>query len=400
MMLGAGRWLLRSAAALGSARQGAAAAARALSAAASRRTLFVTPPQQSEQQQQQWAGAKIVDSKNWKANVDASKFLCTAPDAVQEELCAYVKPLAAGALTHDTMDSHSVDRNQLKHTEAFLRDIEASHLINGPAAAILQPIANLNSILEIRLAALTMSQLMGECLKQNAQGERSILVFDRDATRQMVDGQRYHQSHEGGSLHTDNVNIPQCWEFMLLTCLQPAVEGGQSILVSASAVYEHFLRTDPQVLETLWRDFWWEYRGFNDAFYRAPILFTNKMGEPCFRWLREYMESAHKRLGVAFTSAQQHALDALTAVTLDPAFQFRHTFRQGEILFANDLQLFHGRTAFLDAAPAQPTYDFEHPVNRLMQRNWVKTASVYRDINQSDYTIPTRHQVTAIMQSN
>ena len=232
-----------------------------------------------------------------------------------------------------------------------------------------------------------MSQLLGDCLKQNAAGEVSILVFDRDASRQMVDGQRYHQSHEGGSLHTDNVNLPDCWEFMLLTCLQPAVRGGESILVSAGAIYEHFRTTDPEVLQTLAGDFWWEYRGFSNAFYRAPILFANRDGEPCFRWLREYLESAHERIGAPFSPKQQHALDSLTAATLNPAFQWRHAFRKGEILFANDLQLFHGRTAFEDAAPASPEYDFAHPVNRLMQRNWVHTTSRFRGMNQSKYSV-------------
>lgn len=237
---------------------------------------------------------------------------------------------------------------------------------------------------------------MGDCLKQNSSGERSILVFDRDATRRMVDGQRYHQSHEGGSLHTDNVNIPECWEFMLLTCLQPAMIGGENILVSAVSVFEYFQKHDPDVLLTLAKDFWWEYRGFSDGFFRAPILFYNRSGEPCFRWLREYMESAHHRLAQPFTPEQQHALDSLTNITLDPHFQFHYSFRKGQILFANDLQLFHGRTAFRDAQAASSDYDFSHPVNRLMQRNWVQTTSSFRGINQSKFCVPTTEEIAGL----
>lgn len=45
-------------------------------------------------------------------------------------------------------------------------------------------------------------------------------VYNRDDTKRMKDGQRYHQSREGGSIHTDNVNIPELWDYMNLTCLQ------------------------------------------------------------------------------------------------------------------------------------------------------------------------------------
>ena len=239
-----------------------------------------------------------------------------------------------------------------------------------------------------------MTEVMGRALKQNAAGERCILVYDRDASRSMVSGQRYHQSHEGGSLHTDNVNVPDTWEHMLLTCLVPAAKGGENILVSAVAIYNHLVETAPEALQELAQDFWWEFRGFDERFYRAPILFFSKQGEPCMRWLREYMESAHQRLAVPFTPAQQEALDLLTATSLDPAFQFHYRFRAGEVLFANDLHLLHGRTTFYDEAPATEAYDFANPVNRLMQRNWLESHNpAVRGINQSRYSIPAAHEL-------
>ena len=200
----------------------------------------------------------------------------------------------------------------------------------------------------------------------------------------------------GGSLHTDNVNVPDTWEYMFLTCLQPAVRGGESIMVSAFDVLHHLEAHHPETLPVLQADFMWELRGFDDRFYKAPVLFFNNRSEPCFRWLREYLESAHARSGVALTTDQQHALDVLTATTELPELQVHHAMTKGEVMFANDMQVFHGRTTFYDAEPAQLQYDFSKGTNRLLQRNWVATSTdKYRRSNQSRYEYWTPEAVTA-----
>lgn len=200
------------------------------------------------------------------------------------------------------------------------------------------------------------------------------------------------------SLSLLDVNVPQCWEHMLLTCLVPAQEGGDNILVSATSIYQELERKHPQLLPVLAQDFWWEFRGFSDRFYRAPILFFNRRGEPCLRWLREYMESAHARLKIPLTPLQLEALNTLSELTRSPALQFYYSFKAGEVLIANDLHLLHGRTAFRDAAPASEEYNFSQPVNRLMQRNWLESHQLkYRGINQSRYWVPDTQELQKVM---
>lgn len=280
------------------------------------------------------------------------------------------------------------------HLPPFLHSFQPHH--HHHYLLLFFPVSTLGT--QRRVASLVMTEILGTALRQNAAGQRCILVYDRDAGRSMVSGQRYHQSHEGGSLHTDNVNVPECWEHMLLTCLVPAARGGENILVSAVAVYNHLAATAPDALRVLASDFWWEFRGFDDRFYRAPILFFNRRGEPCVRWLREYLESAHQRLQVPLTDEQRAALDLLTATSLDPAFQYHHTFAAGEVLLANDLHLLHGRTTFYDAAPAQEEYDFAHPVNRLMQRNWLESRNPeIRGVNQGPFVVPSPEELTAML---
>ncbi|EDQ90705.1 uncharacterized protein MONBRDRAFT_7164 [Monosiga brevicollis MX1] len=315
---------------------------------------------------------------------DPSSLQYYASDKVEAELYAWCEK----ALEQSTNPDHvACDRADLPFTCEMVEHLEQAYLMDGPGLALLQPMPSLaKNIHAMRFAALAMSSCLGTPLVQNAAGDKSILVFDRDAGRKMVDGQRYHQSHEGGSMHTDNVNVPETWEYMLLTCLQPAAEGGESILLSSSTVEAYLAKHDPEALETLKEDFLWELRGFSERFYRAPILFHGTDGYPCFRWLREYLESAHARAGEPLTDRQISALNALTNATLEESLQLRYNMAKGEILFANDMSLLHGRTTFYDRQQASTEYDFGTQANRLLQRNWVKTkTSQYANVNVSRY---------------
>ena len=96
---------------------------------------------------------------------------------------------------------------------------------------MIQPIERLNTSFEIRLGAFIQTNLLGTPLVQNAEGSKAIKVYDRDSSKKMSDGQRYHQSREGGSIHTDNVNIPDVWVYMFLTCVQPAFIGNYFLML-------------------------------------------------------------------------------------------------------------------------------------------------------------------------
>ena len=175
----------------------------------------------------------------------------------------------------------------------------------------------------------------------------------------------------------------------------------ESILVSSSTVYNVLKERAPEALEILaQQDFWWEFRGFSPLgqFYRAPILYFNRMGEPCFRFLRDYMESAHDRLGDPHTPEQRWALDALTtSMEAISAIQFRFDSGPGHMLFANDVQILHGRTSFMDANAATSEYDFSNPVNRLFQRNWIRTSSSFENMNDAPFTVPDDEEIRRII---
>ena len=211
---------------------------------------------------------------------------------------------------------------------------------------------------------------------QNEKGDEVISVYDRDRRGSTWSGSRYHQTREGGNIHTDNVNTPEPWDFLYMSCLSAAKVGGETILVDGLEVYKELKKNYPQELALLMQDFYWEMRGLEDRLYQAPIISLNKDGEPLFRHLRPYMESAHQKAKVELTEKQLMAIDTLDAITNSSKFQTRLSLKKGDILIAKDSQVLHGRTCFCDD---DSTVDFTtlqagkgKQLKRTVERIWIK----------------------------
>ncbi len=214
---------------------------------------------------------------------------------------------------------------------------------------------------------------LGDVLPQDSQGTRGIYVWDRDETRKMADGARYHQTHEGGSIHTDNVNQPRIWDYLVFGCIAGSYAGGETILVDARDVHDVLQTKYPDALNVLRGDFVWEYRGIKDDLYVAPVITYSDRGECQFRYLRPYLESAHQKARTPLTHAQVRALDLLDAVLQLSTLQIRFTLTPGQILITRDCQVLHGRTPFVDAPDAVSIDEAQPnmPLKRTLVRYWV-----------------------------
>jgi alpha-ketoglutarate-dependent taurine dioxygenase len=289
--------------------------------------------------------------------------------AVQEEITAFLS--RSGRVLLRNLDVNLTSLATIRpEIEELRRRVEQSH-----GFAMVEPPAALKAPMQRRALASLISHLLGEPIEQNREGVKVIQVYDRDRRRRMEDGARYHQTRQGGSIHTDNVNRPQTWDYLMMACVAPAMLGGESIVVSGLTVHDLLRERAPRVLDVLAEDFWWECRGFSDDFFRAPVLFFDHRGEPQFRYLREYLESAHRRQGVPLRNEQLWALDSLDSVLELSELQFRCRLGPGEILVIDDLQMFHGRTGFSDFFDAVP-YDAagagsERPLRRCFDRLWI-----------------------------
>ena len=116
--------------------------------------------------------------------------------------------------------------------------------------------------------------------------------------------------------------------------------------------------------------------GIKDEQYQAPIVTYNDAGEPMFRYLRTYLESAHEKKGVPLTEDQRRALDALDATMNMSHFQIKHRLKAGQILIAYDSQIFHDRECFVDNPDFVSIEDKEScrdgSLRRTLERTWIK----------------------------
>lgn len=293
----------------------------------------------------------------------------------QNEIYEYIKNLQPYGKIEDVVTLNSSESPIFqKEVDEIREQLETSQKI-----VIVRPFIDLGkkySIQEQRIISWLIGNVLGEPLIQNESGDKVICVYDRNRNHSIAQGARYHQTKEGGSIHTDNVNVPFHWEYMILACISPAMVGGENILVNAQNVYEILKESYPDVLTTLEKNFIWEKRGIADATYEAPIITYKENGEPLFRHLRPYMESAHKKRGQPLTSEQIYAIDVLDAIIEYSDNQYRHTFTAGEILITYDSQVLHGRTSFSDAWDALAINDWikdpNKPLKRTMDRIWIK----------------------------
>ena len=317
--------------------------------------------------------AKIhLERRRWSPRTLTDEGLyATLCPAAQRDLRTFLEQCPAGR----ALESITIDADELPKLADDVERIR-EELDYGRGLAVVRAIPGL-SYRERRVASWILTLLLGDPLVQSDGGNRVIHVFDRDRTKRMEGGARYHQTRQGGSLHTDNVNAPDPWEYLVFACLQPALVGGQSILVNGYGVLDYLREYVPAALDVLAEPFWWEYRGISDELYRAPIIAFDAQGNPFFRYLRIYLESAHRKAGQPLTDLQTWALDVLDAVLELSELQLRLHLAGGETLITFDSQMLHGRTTFADHFDAvnvdQADSPFDaRPARRTFDRTWVR----------------------------
>lgn len=314
-----------------------------------------------------------VDARTrcWGHDLNRSELEFRVSDRGRDEFLRAMARVPRG----EAIDRVTVDADGCPH---LARDINECRrrLEAGPRVALIQPLDGLDARAR-RLFAWCAANVFGEPLVQNSEGDRLISVYARPGNRRVIDGARYHQSREGGGPHTDNVSIPEHWEYLVFSCIRPAAVGGESILIDAFAVHRE-LQGLPNALHILEQPFWWEYRGISEGLFQAPILTYDQTGLPRFRYLRKYLESAHRRAGDPLTDEQIWALDVMEALVERTDLQWRTSLAEGEILVTIDSQVFHARTAFADASPGGPIDAEDAATNsawRFFDRVWARRRS-------------------------
>jgi hypothetical protein len=137
-----------------------------------------------------------------------------------------------------------------------------------------------------------------------------------------------------------------------LLCLRPAMEGGQSSLVSAATVYNEVVRRRPDLAPLLFEPWYWDWHSQDpeapQPFYVSPIVslvdgvFSMYAGTTIIYSAQDYP-------GVPpLTPAQRELLALLDAIPEEPGMRLDMDFQPGDIQWLLNFAALHSRTAFVD----------------------------------------------------
>lgn len=186
---------------------------------------------------------------------------------------------------------------------------------------------------------------LGSARSQNADGH--VLGHVRNLGLDSTDPKvRIYQTSERQTFHTDSADV------VGLLCLQPAKEGGRSLLVSANTVYNEMYRSRPDLLALLLEPIATDRRGEVPEgmlpFLLIPVFsyYANRL-TPFYQ--RQYIESAQRfPEAPRLTAAHLEALDLFDEICNDARFHLSMMLEKGDIQFVYNHAMLHDRTGFID----------------------------------------------------
>jgi hypothetical protein len=167
------------------------------------------------------------------------------------------------------------------------------------------------------------------------------------------DGGHMSKSGDHLDIHNEGAMRPYGYEIDLfaLLCVESALEGGETILVSARTIIDVLRREHPAHLDRLRRPFAFERAQVTQP-GQAPVawgpVFEEVGGRLRVRYSRQRIEMAPALSGVPLTCEDVAALDALDEVLSRPDLQFRHMLSPGDLLVVDNHLVLHGRSGYTD----------------------------------------------------
>jgi alpha-ketoglutarate-dependent taurine dioxygenase len=188
--------------------------------------------------------------------------------------------------------------------------------------------------------------MIGQTVAQKWDGTMVYDVTDTDQRTESGNGVRSSKTNQGQNYHIDNAfNLPP--DFVALFCLQTAVEGGVSGLISFETVYNKLLDQHREVLPRLYRPFYFdrqcEHPPSDRPTREKPMIEYD--GETiAFNFNPRLVRQGYDVAGVEMDAQTDAALAALEEVTESPGLGKTFKFERGQIQITNNRQLGHRRS--------------------------------------------------------
>jgi hypothetical protein len=186
---------------------------------------------------------------------------------------------------------------------------------------------------------------LGSARSQNAAGH--ILGHVRDIGADATDpNTRIYQTSERQTFHTDSSDV------VGLLCIREAMEGGESLLVSTTTIYNEMLRKRPDLAALMFDPIATDRRGEvpegQKPYLEIPVLSWHAGFLTGF-YQRQYIDSAQRFVDAPrLTRDRVEALDLFDTLANDPLLHFGMQLQPGDMQFVYNHALLHDRTAFRD----------------------------------------------------
>ncbi|MGE5336717.1 MAG: TauD/TfdA family dioxygenase [Gemmatimonadota bacterium] len=280
-----------------------------------------------------WRGPELASRADWIVHL--------APAEVAELEAAMRRALERG------LDIAQLAREDFPLPALSSRLDDLRHdLLHGRGFALLRglPIERY-SRREVATIFLGLGSHLGRPRSQNAKGHVLGHVCDLGLSSSDPNV-RIYQTHERQTFHTDSCDV------VGLLCLRDAKSGGDSLLVSALAIFNELRATRPELLARLLIPMAHDRRGEvpsgQQPFFMIPVFSWHANALTVF-YQRQYFDSAQRFADAPRLSHDDiTALDAFDALANDPRLSLTMRLAPGDMQFVHNHTLLHDRTAFVD----------------------------------------------------
>ncbi|MEL7123505.1 MAG: TauD/TfdA family dioxygenase [Bacteroidota bacterium] len=198
---------------------------------------------------------------------------------------------------------------------------------------------------ELAIMFFGLGTHIGHARSQNAMGHvlGHVKNLNVDSSDPNV---RLYQTKERQTFHTDSCDV------VGLLCVQPAQQGGLSLLVSADTVFNEMHKRRPDLLQLLLEPIGTDRRGEvpeGQLPYMLIPVFSHYEGRITPFYQRQYIESS-QRFPDAPRLTPQHfeALDLFDELCNDPNLHLSMMLEKGDMQFVYNHAMLHDRTGFVD----------------------------------------------------
>ncbi len=282
-----------------------------------------------------WLGEELETSNDWIVTLSTS-------DCAELEDAARALTASGGV---EALASSTRAEFPLPHLGPRLEALR-SELLEGRGFVLLRGLpVDRYDVLTTAAIFLGIGAHLGRARSQNAKGH--LLGHVCDLGLSSADPNvRIYQTSERQTFHTDSCDV------VGLLMLREARSGGDSLLVSALAIFAEMRRTRPDLLARLMRPMPHDRRGEVPAgerpFFEIPV-FSWHAGRLTVFYQRQYFDSAQRFPDARrLTADDVAALDLFDRIANDPRFVLPMRLVPGDIQFVHNHTLLHDRTAFED----------------------------------------------------